>query len=105
MKRLIIDDLRDLPLEGTTVRTVAEAFLALLENDWDEIWLDHDLGGTPYETDDSLTIMPVVRMLETKDWPVMPVIYIHTMNPVGRANIVLALRDRYEIKHVVLKGG
>lgn len=98
-----MDDLRDLPLQPIhTVRTAAEAIAAVLDQEWDEIWLDFDLGGKPYEKDDELTIMPFINVLETKEWTKMPVIYIHTMNPVGRQRIVASLKNRYEIKHVVL---
>lgn len=116
MKRLIIDDIRDLPLDGTVVRTVQEA-LPLLDQEWDEIYLDYDMGGKPYETDDSLTIMPVVdRLVEIalKRWedsgfdldyyetPRLPTIYIHTQNPVGRKRITLALERYYQIEQVMM---
>ena len=110
MNRLIIDDIRDLPLEGTVCRTVQEA-LPFLDQEWDEIYLDYDMGGKPYETDDSLTIMPVVdRLIEIAlpfssdigllEYPRLPIIFVHTQNPVGRQRITLALERYYEVKQV-----
>lgn len=103
VKRLIVDDLRNLPLEAKTVRTAAQAIAALDEEDWDEIWLDFDLGGKAYETDDDLTVMPLVSVLESWEWKRNPpIIYIHTMNPVGRNRIKAALGSRYVCIDVAL---
>ena len=101
MKRLVIDDIRSLPIESVTVRTAAEGIEKINSEPWDEIWLDFDLGGRPYETDDELTIMPLVKVLEEKEWAVMPTIYIHTQNPVGRQRIKAAL-TRYQIVDVAI---
>lgn len=106
MKRLIIDDLRDLPLgDATTVRTAQEAFL-LIDEDWDEIWLDYDLGGKAYETDDAKTIMPFVDLLVERalfqPTKKRPQIFVHTMNPAGRQRIKSALNKYYELTDVML---
>lgn len=65
------------------------------EQDWDEIWLDHDLGG-----DDST--MPVVDYLVERAIFEHPVavrqIIVHTANPVGRAKIVQTLQSHYPVK-------
>lgn len=107
MKRLIVDDLRDLPIEGTVVRNSNDAIAALEGEGWDEIWLDYDLGGKPYETDDALTIMPFVDRL-VDDAQLMsinlPTIFVHTQNPVGRQRIKAALQRYYTIIDVMLLG-
>jgi hypothetical protein len=94
---LLIDDLRDFLVpdtdaEITIARTSQQALDILAQrNDWDELWLDHDLGG-----DD--TIMVIVDYLSEKaflDEPVnVGMVYIHTSNPVGRKQMKLTL-DRY----------
>jgi hypothetical protein len=94
---LLIDDLRDFLVpdtdaEITIARTSQQALDILAQrNDWDELWLDHDLGG-----DD--TIMVVVDYLSEKaflDEPVnVDMVFIHTSNPVGRKQMKLTL-DRY----------
>ena len=94
---LLIDDLRDfltpdIQAELTIARTSQQALDVLAQkNDWDELWLDHDLGG-----DD--TIMVIVDYLSEKaffDEPVnVGLVFIHTSNPVGRKQMKLTL-DRY----------
>lgn len=94
---LLIDDLRDFLVpdtdtEITIARTSQQALDILAQkNDWDELWLDHDLGG-----DD--TIMVIVDYLSEKaflDEPVnVGMVFIHTSNPVGRKQMKLTL-DRY----------
>jgi hypothetical protein len=94
---LLIDDLRDFLVPDadaqiTIARTSQQALDILArQNDWDELWFDHDLGG-----DD--TIMVIVDYLSEKaflDEPVnVGMVYIHTSNPVGRKQMKLTL-DRY----------
>jgi hypothetical protein len=94
---LLIDDLRDFLVLDTdaeiTIARNSQQALDILaqQNDWDELWLDHDLGG-----DD--TIMVVVDYLSEKaflDEPVnVDMVFIHTSNPVGRKQMKLTL-DRY----------
>lgn len=103
---LLIDDLRNFregiefrfrentaDADVTIARTSAEALDILAEqNDWDEIWLDHDLGEPNGQLD---TIMPVVDYLSEKAFNDEPVnvnwIFIHTSNPVGRDQMALTL--------------
>lgn len=107
-KRLVVDDIRTLPLDdATTVRTCSEAIL-LVSEQWDEIWLDYDMGGKPYETDDALTIMPFVNALveyakSAAPEDNLPTIYIHTMNPVGRSRITKILEECFEVRQAYLR--
>jgi hypothetical protein len=87
LKILVIDDERI--LDGATICKTSEAGVEALSEYWDEIWLDHDLGG-----DD--TIWPVVYELErlffeTKQIPVGKIV-IHTANSVGGIRLIVALR-------------
>ena len=55
----------------------------------DELWLDHDLGGTD-------TIWPVVEVLERAAFDGLPfdvgVVVIHSANPAGAGKMAQALR-------------
>lgn len=104
MKILFIDDERSVhhQIENvTTARTSVEA-IAFLEaslsgQTYDEVWLDHDLGG-----DDTIT--PVVDWLAEQAFHNVPypaTIVIHTANPVGQRMIARAMK-RYGYKHEIL---
>ena len=86
---LVIDDLRTMYFPAEYARTSEEG-LAMLEQQWDEIWLDHDLGG-----DD--TISPVVNRLCEMSFLGTPVdvgcIIVHSSNPV--ANTIPKVLERY----------
>lgn len=90
---LVIDDLRTFDFDATYARTVSEG-MALVSHPkgWDEVWLDHDLGGKD-------TIRPVVVMLETRAYFGYPanigLIVICTDNPVGRKWMLQALEKYY----------
>jgi hypothetical protein len=99
MRRLVIDDLRVFAFDAVYARSSVAGVGALYDEPWDEVWLDHDLGG-----DD--TIMPVVdtlvfaaRFREPFD---IGTIVIHTSNPPGRKNIRLALERFYKLRDVYL---
>ncbi len=102
MRRILfVDDLRDFPLPDLNADIVrsSEAALEQLKSGkaYDEIWLDHDLGG-----DD--TSMPIVywlaeRAFNGNPYPVEKVV-VHTANPVGRKNIVSSL-TRWGYNHQI----
>ncbi len=92
--RLLIDDLRDFVDDGPAVlaRTSAAGVQALHRHRAgriDELWLDHDLGGTD-------TIWPVVEELERAAFDEAPydigTVYVHSANPPGAAKILRSLR-------------
>lgn len=91
---LVVDDVRNMIFDATTVRTSAEGLEALYSQPWDEVWLDHDLGFA----DD---IRPLVRKVEADahDGIILPVgmFIIHTGNPVGRWWVAKALLPWYTV--------
>ena len=76
--RLWVDDLRLPPGEGWGwAKTSAEAISCLQLERWDEMSLDHDLGG------DDTTRRVVLWLCENEEyWP--RVVRVHTANNVGR---------------------
>lgn len=103
MKRLVIDDERTFSdtkvPDAVYARSSTEALRLLQGNTrYDEIWLDHDLGGED-------TIRPVVHALqEMAHFNMQPtdLVVIHTMNPVGRAYIRSALQRSYVLLDVLV---
>ncbi|MDR7274450.1 cyclic-phosphate processing receiver domain-containing protein [Catenuloplanes atrovinosus] len=103
MLTLLIDDLRSFTDDRAALiaRTSAEG-IALLERHRgariDELWLDHDLGGTD-------TSWPVVEVLERAAFEGAPfdvgVVYVHSANPPGVARLVGTLRRwGYDVRAV-----
>jgi hypothetical protein len=78
VSRLWVDDLRAAPAADWVVaRTSAEAIERLSATDFDELSLDHDLGG------DDTTRAVVQWLCQHPDrWPAA--VRVHTANPVGR---------------------
>lgn len=74
--RLWVDDLRPAPRGWTWAKTSQEAIELLENGSFDEISLDHDLGG------DDTTRSVVLRLCETDSFP--GIVRVHTANPVGR---------------------
>lgn len=84
---LVVDDDRAAPA-ATVARSSTRALQLLAQQRWDELWLDHDLGG-----DD--TTWPIVRELERRaaegtDLGVDAVI-VHTANSVEAIRLIVAL--------------
>lgn len=95
MKILLIDDLRNFKdNRHAVIARNSRAGIEILakDNDWDEVWLDHDLGIVDNTID---SIMPVVDFLSEAAFVGEPVnigrIYIHTSNPVGAKQIMASL--------------
>lgn len=104
MNILVVDDERtltklDADHDVTYARNVIVAILCLCNGPFDEIWLDHDLGGNE-------TIRPFVDMLEevavTTGVLHCNRIVAHSMNPVGRRYIRLALGDLYPVREEIV---
>lgn len=101
--RLIVDDERTFQMDGTYVRTSKDAIAMLCTGTWDEVWLDHDLGGED-------TTMPVVDLLSRESFLYGDknphkdtVIYVHSQNPVGVDTIVRTLtRYGYDVRRTAL---
>jgi hypothetical protein len=79
-------------------RTSAEGLRRLRQRAWDELWLDHDLGG-----DGTIkhTIKPVVRALLEAIAAGQPIglrrIVVHTNNPQEGRNMVEDLSPHYRV--------
>lgn len=85
---LVIDDIRE--YEGCVhAKTAREGIELLKQGPWDEVWLDHDLGG-------DATIRPVVEWLQNNRIAV-DCIWVITANPAGQKYIIDSLRDDYRM--------
>lgn len=104
---LLVDDCRNfvstVGRKVTIARTSSEA-LSILETqqEWDEIFLDHDLGMPNGKLDD---VMPVVDFLCEQAFNGTPVsvqtIYVHTSNPAGARHIMSSLdRFAYPVRRI-----
>lgn len=87
-RRLVVDDLRTFRFPAVYARTSTEA-IPLLDQSWDSVWFDHDLGG-----DD--TIGPVLDAIAEAAFHGNPYQFrtgiVHTSNPPGRDMIARTLR-------------
>lgn len=89
-KILVIDDLREFSFKAIYARTSKEA-LDILYQEWDEIWLDHDLG----EED---TIKPILDFIQEKSFYGDKTFdntqfIVHSANPYG-AKMMVAVLER-----------
>lgn len=92
---------------GETVhaKTNDEA-ISLIEQEWDEVWFDYDMGGKfgQLESDYPSTILPVVdhimmhALLYGCKFPI-GIVVVHTANPVGRQQIATTLGQLYRVRH------
>ena len=91
MATLLIDDQRDLPVDRIA-RTFSEGIAALIEQHWDVLYLDHDLGDFSGAGGRELTGYDVACWLEQNPQHLPDRIEIVTNNPAGRSNIEFVLR-------------
>lgn len=93
INRVFLDDARDVPEEGWIgARTAQEAISLLEAGSVGVISLDHDLGE-----ESNGTGMDVINWIESKvheddNWE-PPHMYVHSANPVGRANMERAIKS------------
>lgn len=73
------------------VRTAEQAIDELANNDWDVLFLDHDLGGEIYVDSGPGTGYEVAVWLEKNPDRQPPQIFLHSLNSVGRQNMQAAL--------------
>lgn len=94
--KLWVDDLRNPPDDTYDIaRTYVEAITLLLTHQYDEIFLDHDLGC--FKDGREFTGYDVVMWIVQRrmDGFAVPVKYhMLTMNPIGRTNMLQAI-NRY----------
>ena len=85
VRRPFSDDFHDYTQdEFTVIPTVREFLIALYDNtEWDEVWLDHDLGL--YEGKTGLDAVKAVMGtgMEHDNWPKVKKFIITTNSPVG----------------------
>lgn len=81
---LVIDDQRTFVFPATYARTVADGLRLLNSQEWNQVWLDYDMGatGSAHDIATQLQFAPIVGEY-----------VIHTANPVGRADLAAALED------------
>lgn len=89
-KSLLIDDLRNFEVDRVA-RTFKEGIEALKEQQWDELYLDHDLGSTrPNETG-----YDILCWLETNQQHLPHDIVLVTANPVGAERMKVVIKKLY----------
>lgn len=88
---LWLDDVRPAPEGWTHVKTADEAIALLATGNVDTCSLDHDLADKSGREKTGYDV--VMWMAETGEWP--RVVHVHSMNPVGRASMLAAIR-RYK---------
>jgi len=80
--------------QAVWVETVAECLTRLVEN-WDEVHLDHDLGGQTFvDTNENECGMEVIRWMckEPRDHLRQTLFFVHTHNSVAGLLMVLQMR-------------
>lgn len=87
MKILVIDDERDFPFANLQTRTFEDGLAALKSDQWDVVYLDHDLGD-----DQGRTGYDLIKFLEQNPEHHPKQVVLVTANPVGRKNIEAGLR-------------
>lgn len=95
MSSLLIDDVREVGTDAIA-RTSKEAFELLTQQDWSELYIDHDLG------EDVTGYNIIVWMLENPAIKNPEFVQIVSSNPVGRENIAKALVSHGYIRKSVI---
>ena len=78
--------------EITYVETAKEAIDQLIYNDFDSIFLDHDLGGQIYQESIDGSGWEVAKYI-ADNLSYKPIIIIHSMNPAGAVRMCHVLGD------------
>lgn len=79
------------------VQTVKEAIHELSTSAWNEVYLDHDLGGETYVTRTETTGYEVALWMVQNRSLVLgdPLVVVHSWNPAGSDRMVQALKSSY----------
>lgn len=78
---------------ATIVNDAESCIAELKKQDWDEVFLDHDLGGTIYQdASDKNSGSEVVRWI-VENKPKVGLFVCHSLNGPARENMVMALRS------------
>lgn len=87
--KLYLDDVRKAPQNWIPVRNVLDAIQLLDEQEIKEISLDHDLGNG-HLTGLDLINQIEKEVIERNFKP--PKMYVHSMNPVGRKQMLVVIK-------------
>ena len=108
--KVYLDDVRKAPWGWTRVFTAGDCIALLEKGIVEELSLDHDLEPEHYADEPGYNAAPVYAsrtgyavvawMIENSIWP--RVVIVHSMNPVGRKNMLDSLR-RYAPDGVVIE--
>ena len=98
MLKIWVDDVRPVPKDYILCRTTADT-LELLRNlePNTEVFLDldHDAGDFAKYGGDYIEIL---NQLERLHMPIKPIIHVHSMNPVGKRNMIrIARHNGWEV--------
>ena len=91
---------------ATIVNDAKSCIAELKKQDWDEVFLDHDLGGTTYQdASDKNSGSEVVRwILENK--PKVSLFVCHSLNTPARQNMIAALANAgYFVANIPFNSG
>ena len=92
---------KELRVHKVRFATSSDQAIEILENEnFDLICLDHDLGGGAYEPSDENSGYGVAKHMEANKIP--GEVIIHSLNPVGAANINSALPHAVRIPFISL---
>lgn len=86
-------------LDAVITHQAADCCNLLADNEWDELYLDHDLGGGTFEPSDEFSGMGVVEFLEQHRLHPKMHIVVHSLNGPAAELMVARLRDAgYEVE-------
>jgi len=97
LRRLVIDDVRSPSFDAVVCRSAYEALELIRTQQWDEVWLDHDMDFVT-GPDVSWTTNRLEEDAETlgRIHPVGKFI-LHSANSIGRRKMRAALEPHYEV--------
>ncbi len=75
----------------------SECIKMLKRHRYNVLFLDHDLGGEVYVPSDNVSGFAVARWLAKHPGRKPHLVFLHSMNPVGRKNMLGELPDAIEI--------
>lgn len=91
---------------ATIVNDAKSCIAELKKQDWDEVFLDHDLGGTTYQdANDKNSGSEVVRWIV--EWkPTVGLFVCHSLNSPARVNMITTLRNSgYDVANIPFNSG
>lgn len=102
---LVVDDVRTMKFEATTVRRLETAFIAVYAQPWNEVWLDHDLELALESRDEffmrEYNIRPLIRKIEedAHNGILLPInkFVVHSANGAGAGWMMAALSPHYKV--------